>query len=144
VRSAHVEAIAHFTRGLDVLKTLPEIPGQTQHELLLQTALGRSLAAAKSYAAPEVAQAYGRALTLCRQVGETSHLFPVLVGLRAFHLVRAELPRARELAEQLWRLAQRTPDPTCLLAAHQALGHTLFHLGELAAARRHLEEGITF
>jgi tetratricopeptide (TPR) repeat protein len=139
-----VEAIAQFTRRLDVLKMLPEIPGQTQHELLLQTALGRSPAAAKGYAAPEVAQAYGRALALCRQLGEVPQLFPVLVGLRAFHLVRAELPRARELAEQLWRLAQRTSDPTFPLAAHQALGHTLFQLGEFAAARRHLEEGVTF
>ena len=34
------------------------------------------------------------------------------------------------------------PTPTHLLEAHDALGHTLLHLGEYAAARTHLEQGI--
>jgi len=49
---------------------------------------------------------------------------------------------ARELGEQLYRLAQRTAEPTHLLEAHDALGSTLFFLGEYAAARTHLEQGI--
>ena len=70
--------------------------------------------ATKGYAAPEVEQAYTRARELCQQVGETPQLFPVLFGLAAFHLVRGELQTARELSEQLLRLAQSVQDPALL------------------------------
>ena len=56
--------------------------------------------------------------------------------------VRGVLPTARELGEQLYRLAQRAAAPTHRLEAHDALGSTLFYLGEYAAARTHLEQGI--
>jgi len=49
---------------------------------------------------------------------------------------------ARELGEQLNRLAQRAAAPTSRLEAHSELGGTLFYLGEYAAAWRHLEQGI--
>src|SRR4029434_9216531 len=39
VRSAYVEAVAHLTRGLEVLKSLSDTPERTQQELLLQTTL---------------------------------------------------------------------------------------------------------
>src|SRR5262249_3312286 len=34
-RSAHLEAIAHLTKGLEALKTLPETPERAAHELAL-------------------------------------------------------------------------------------------------------------
>jgi len=66
----------------------------------------------------------------------------VLRGLAAFYYVRAELPTARQLGEQLLRLVQRQQDQALLLEAHQELGGTLSNLGELTAALSHLEEGI--
>src|SRR5205823_7881470 len=36
-RSAHVEAISHLTRGLEVLAALPDSAERIQHELVLQT-----------------------------------------------------------------------------------------------------------
>jgi predicted ATPase len=57
-RSANVEAIAHFTKGLELLKTLPDTPERPQQELTLQIALGAPLAATKGQAAPEVASVY--------------------------------------------------------------------------------------
>ncbi len=141
-RSANVEAIAHFTKGLELLKTLPDTPERTQQELLLQTTLGPAFMAAKGYAAPEVEQAYARALELCRQVGETPRLLQVLLGLETFYFVRSELQTARELGEQSLSLAQRMQDPARLLGAHYALGSALFHLGEFASAREHLEQGM--
>ena len=59
-------------------------------------------------------KAYTRARELCQQVGETPQLFPVLCGLCAFYLNRAELQTARELGEQLLRLAQSVQDPALL------------------------------
>src|SRR5262249_21397046 len=46
-RSAHVEAIAHLTKGLALLKTLPDTPERTQHELTLRVTLGIPLIATK-------------------------------------------------------------------------------------------------
>jgi predicted ATPase len=79
---------------------------------------------------------------LCGQVGETSHLFPALFGLWRFYLQRPDLQKARELAEQMMRLAQSSHDPSLLLEAHRALGTSLFLLGELRQGQRHLEQGI--
>ena len=96
-RSAYVEAISHLTKGLEVLKTLPDTPERTQQELDLQIALGPALMATKGYAAPEVDSAYARARELCQQVGETPQLFPVLLGTGAFYMAAGEFQTAREL-----------------------------------------------
>jgi predicted ATPase len=140
-RSAHVEAIAHLTRGLEVLQTLPDTPERTQQELVLQTTLGPALLATKGYAAPEVGKVYARAQELCQQIGETPQIFATLYGLYYFHVIRAEFHRARELAGQLLRMAQHHQDQTFLLLAHLALAGALFHLGELTLCRTHLEQG---
>jgi predicted ATPase len=47
-----------------------------------------------------------------------------------------------ELGEEIYRLAQREATPTHLLEAHDALGQTLFYVGEYAAAWRHFAQGI--
>jgi predicted ATPase len=60
-RSANVEAISHFTKGLELLATLPDTPERTQQELTLQTALGGSLMTIKGFSAPEVERVYTRA-----------------------------------------------------------------------------------
>jgi class 3 adenylate cyclase/predicted ATPase len=141
-RSANTEAMQHFTRALALLATLPETPTRAQQELDLQLALGPVLMAAKGFGAPEVEQTYARARALCTQVGEIPQLFPTLRGLWRFYQSRGVLPAARELGEQLLWLAQRLGEPTHLLEAHEALGRTLFFLGDYAAARTHLEQGI--
>ena len=141
-RYAHIEAISHLTKALALLNTLPDTPERTQQELELQVALGPALIATKGRAAPEVEQTYARARALCAQLGETPQLVPTLTGLSLFYRNRGELATARELGEQLDRLAQRAADPMSRLEAHDALGSTLFFLGEYAAARTHLEQGI--
>ena len=141
-RSAHMEALAHITRGLELLKTLPDTPARAQHELLLQTTFGVALIASRGYAAPEVGTAYSRARELCQQLGETSLLFPVLGGLWQFYLVRAEYQTVCELGELLLTLAQSVQDPAALVAAHNALGQSFFCLGELDQAHTNLEQGI--
>src|SRR5262249_21216336 len=114
----------------------------TRQELALQIALGALLMATKGIAAPEVKNAYTRARELCQLTGDTAQLFPVLQGLCEFYGERGEYQTALELGEQLLALAQRQPDPSLRLVAHQVLGDHLFWLGEFATAREHLEQGI--
>ena len=141
-RSAYVEAVAHLTKGLEVLQTLPDTPARARHELDMQIALGQALWVTKGQAAPEVGHAYARARELCRQVGDTPQLFVVLRGLADFYRARGELEAARELGEQLLALAQRQHDPERLAHAHSVLGQVLFYLGEFVPARAHLDQAL--
>jgi TOMM system kinase/cyclase fusion protein len=141
-RSANLEAVAHLTKGLEVLATLPDTPERAQQELVVQTALGPALIVTKGQAAPEVLHAYTRARELCQQVGETPQLFQVLWGLWYFYLHRVELRTAREMGEQLLTLAQRVGDLALRLEAHYVLGNTLNYLGEFAAAQAHFAQVI--
>jgi class 3 adenylate cyclase/predicted ATPase len=141
-RYANVEAINHLSKGLEVLMTLPDTLERARQELDLQATLGLALMAVKGFASLDTERAYARARELCQQVGETSQLSPVLHGLFRFYMNRAELQTTRELAEQLFSLAQRAQDPELLLEAHRVLGTTMFWLGEMAPARAHLEQGM--
>jgi class 3 adenylate cyclase len=140
-RSANLEGVAHLRKGLAGLATLPDTPKRLQRELDLLTLLGSALTRTSGPGSSAVEQVYTRARELCQQV-EPQQLFPVLWGLWYFYNTRAELQKAEELGKQLLTLAQQVQDRTLLLEAHHALWPTLFFLGELAAARGHLERGM--
>jgi predicted ATPase len=139
--SAYKEAVAHLTKGIELLKTFPTTPESMRYELDIQMTLGRALIA-KGYASPEVRQAYTRARVLCRQVGQKLELFEILGGLSNFYRTRGELQTARELAEERLDLAQQMDDPFLLREAHYTLGHSLYLIGELILAQTHLEQGL--
>jgi class 3 adenylate cyclase/predicted ATPase len=141
-RFAYVEAIAHLRQGLALLTTLPETSKRTQHEVDIHIALGASLLATKGYGAPEVEQIYLRAHHLCQHLEEPQQLFPVLRGLWNHYTIRAEHQRAHALGEQLLTLAQQRQDSAMLVAAHRALGTTLYNLGTPAEAHRHFTQGL--
>jgi class 3 adenylate cyclase/predicted ATPase len=140
--SAHVEAIAHLSKGLELLQAVAATPERLQQELTLQIALGASLIATKGYAAPEVEQTYAHARQLCQHLDDPQQLFPVLHGLRNYYNARAEYQTARALGEQLLTLARQAQDPALLLVAHRALGVTLFYLSAVASAHTHCVQGM--
>ncbi|AMR82014.1 adenylate/guanylate cyclase domain-containing protein [Cupriavidus nantongensis] len=141
-RSADAEAVTHLTMALDMLAKLPDGPERARQELALQISLGPARMATKGFAAPEVEATYARALVLSRQLGEAIQLFPALLGLHTFYIVRAELAAARELAEQLLALAEKAQDPALLVQAHRALANSLLCCGELNPARAQLEQAL--
>ncbi len=108
----------------------------------MQIALGPVLIATYGWAASETGHAYIRARELCGQIGETPQLFPVLWGLWAFYLVRADHQTSHELGKHLLSIAQSIQNPALLVEAHFAVGITLSFLGEVALAQAHLEQGI--
>ena len=138
-RSAYQEAIAHLTRGIEELGQLPDTAERARQEVDLQTTLGLTYMAAKGYATPEVGTAYARARALCEQMDDAPQLGRVLGGSWIFHLARAEFHTARGMAEQMLALGQKTQDPAILGPAHHGLGQVLFHTGEFASAKEHLE-----
>jgi predicted ATPase len=141
---ANEEAIAHLSRGLELLRTIPESPERTRRELDLLVALGVPLVLIKGHAAPEVEATYARAQELCERVGDAPQRFQVLLGLRRFYFMRGELQRAYTLGQQLLTTAQSPQDPTYLSRAHVMHGETLYWLGEFAQAREHCQAGMAF
>lgn len=141
-QSAYTEAIAHLTKGLEGLATLPDTAERRQHELRLHVTLGPALMAMQGQHAPEVERTYTRAQALCQQMGDAQRLFPVLMGLWRFNTARKAFQTAHQLAEQLLDLAHRLGDPALLLEAHQAMGISCYFLRTFLAARHHLEQGI--
>jgi class 3 adenylate cyclase/predicted ATPase len=141
-RSANIEAVSHLTKGLEVLRGLPDTPERIQHELALHLALGQPLLMIKGQESPEVAQVYSRAQELCQRVGDSRQRFSALMGLCSFYNAQGRLQTSRELAEESLALAQGVDDPVLLLEAHITLGSVLFCLGEFISAHRHLEEGL--
>jgi predicted ATPase len=105
-------------------------------------ALGASLRATKGTGALEVGETYTRARQLCQHLANPHQVFPVLRGLWNYHFVRAEYHTAHALGEQLLSLAQQAQDSAMLVAAHRALGSTLFFLGVATSASTHLAQGL--
>ena len=134
------EAGDHARRALGLLATLPDSPGRNQQELMTQTVLGAAVIATNGWAAPEVADVYARARDLCMQMGVTSQLFPVLLGLCAFYIMRGELRVAHEVSQQLLALAETTGNAVAMLGAHNTAGMVCFYGGDFVAARGHLEQ----
>jgi predicted ATPase len=133
-RSAHQEAVTHFTQGLALLAQWPEAPARTQQELRMQTALGPALMVTQGFGHPAVERTYARARALCQQVGNTPELFPVLSGLWRYANGRAQHQQAWELGEHLLAVAQQSGDAGLVLQAHHALWTTAYHTSALAAA----------
>jgi predicted ATPase/DNA-binding winged helix-turn-helix (wHTH) protein len=142
-RSACQEAIRHFERALELLRTLPEAPERRAKELELLVALGSALAMTRGHAAGEVEQVYTRARELCRQQRPTTQLFQALMGIGAFYLVRGEYQTARALSEQFLELARQQPEPDVLLEATLLSGISRIFLGELQPAARELEDTLS-
>jgi predicted ATPase/class 3 adenylate cyclase len=141
-RSAHVEAISHLTKGLELLHALPDTPERPQQEVEMQIILGLAVLTTKGNATPEVEKIYTRAWQLCQQLGETSQLFPVLQGLWSYYLVQAEYQRANDLIEQSLHMAQGPLHAIHLMQVHSALGTVFFWGGELRRAQAHLEQAV--
>jgi class 3 adenylate cyclase/predicted ATPase len=141
-RSANVEAVTHFERSLELLPQLPETPKRHERELEMQMALGPALVATRGYADPGVGQAYERAWELCQGLEDEARLPLVLRGRQVFHLLHGELNKAQEFARQFLDLAEQQQDAALLVGSYHALGQTLFHLGDLIAARRTVEQGV--
>ncbi|MBI4476511.1 MAG: protein kinase [Acidobacteria bacterium] len=140
--AAYQESVLLARRGLRLLQSLPETPERDQQELALLITLGVPLTATRSYASPEVGEAYARARELAQRTA-SPQVFPVLHGLYRFYFTRAELNTALEVSQELLERAERTADPGMLLEAHRAMGNTLFYRGEGIRARAHLETAMT-
>ena len=119
--SANAEAIAHLTKGLELIDSLPESSERISREIDFRLALGTPLTAIRGWGSVEAQAAYTRAKELCAGAGETPELFRSLVGLWVYHLVQPDLETASELSRELFNLAAKLgSDEFRLLAEYAA------------------------
>jgi class 3 adenylate cyclase/predicted ATPase len=137
-RFANPEAVSHLKQGLDALNHLSDSPKRHQQELDLCISLGNTLIPLQGYAAPEVAEVYGRAQELCHQVGDTRQLFPTLYGLCIYNMVQANHQAAYKLGEELVHLAHPDREGE-LLVGYRMLGWALLLKADLYAAQGQFE-----
>jgi tetratricopeptide (TPR) repeat protein len=139
---AHTEAIGYLTRAVELVGRLPDDAERAQRELELQLALSASLHVARGPATPERETALLRAQELCEQLGESTRLIEVLLGLSVQQVSRGELSAARKLAQRSIALAEQAKEPRMLGAAHTIMGVSLLAEGQFTAARDHFETSV--
>jgi tetratricopeptide (TPR) repeat protein len=140
-RSAHLEAIRHFNRGLVAMAALPEGPARDGQELELQLARGLSLFTAEGFGAATALQAYTRARELAERRSDPRQQFMAVYGLWQSANGAGNILDCRRLSKRLQHLTSDNADDELRLQAHHSAWATFLFSGDPAAAREHCEAG---
>jgi tetratricopeptide (TPR) repeat protein len=140
-KSANLEAVDQFRRGLALVEALPDPSERAERELDLHMALGPALSATKSHSHPDIGRTYARVWELCQQLGDDPRGFTALRGLQLHHQGLLEMEKALHFAEEALRVAERLEDAARLVGGHMALGVSLYHQGKLEPALAHFRRG---
>jgi class 3 adenylate cyclase len=140
-RSAHLEAIRYFDRGLAISPTLPEGSARDGQEIELQLAKGLSLLTTESFMSTNAAHAYTRARELAERLDDTPSLFTAVYGLWQSTVASGMVVSASALSDRLLRLTEGNADDGLRLQAHHSAWSTSMFAGEPAVARDHCEAG---
>ncbi len=135
--SANADAIAHLTRGLELIASLPESSERISREIDFRLALGPPLTAIRGCASVEAQAAYTRAKELCAGAGDTPELFRSLVGLWNYHLNQADMETGSELSRELFNLAAKLGSDDFRLLAEFAACVTCCWSGRYASVPSH-------
>jgi DNA-binding SARP family transcriptional activator len=143
-RYADSEAIHYLSKALSLLQALSASRERDRIELTLLVSLGSSLITTQGYASPEVGRVYTQARLLCEIAGESdTSTLKVLSGSYLFHVVRAELASAQEIAVRYLSLARKGQDPQLSAAGQFLLGGVRVNFGPLHA-REHLQAALSY
>jgi tetratricopeptide (TPR) repeat protein len=141
-RLAHEEAEQQLRRALQLLGSRPPSAERTRSELDVQLRLGAWSAQLHGTGSPVTWATVARAGELADELADDPTTIATYRGLYEVAIARAEHDGARELAERMLVIAERSGDPSLLALAHLAVGRTLWCQGAPAAARHHLEQSL--
>ena len=141
-RLSNSEAIEYYRKALELLLTLPQDDQRHQKEIELRLALGGPLAALRGYDDPECVASCERVEALCHAIGDGPQQLPALLGLTLYNVNRAHLPRAREYAESLLRIAEPLGVAGLRVAGHMIKGTASLTSATVSEACHDLEKAI--
>lgn len=141
-RSAYAETVTRFAHAIDLVKSLRHSQEALRRELGIRLKMGPALIVARRPQSAEVEAFYNQSRELVEQLGDNSHLFPVLWGQWFVSFSRNQNTAALSAGEHLLKVAQEADDQALLLEAHHALWATLSQMGRADEAMIHLERGL--
>jgi DNA-binding SARP family transcriptional activator/tetratricopeptide (TPR) repeat protein len=137
---AYQEAIAHLTRGLELLEQLPASPERDRREVGIRLAIASPIMILQSWGAPELVDHYGRVEELATRSSDIPRQLQLMSLVRGYYLTRAEHQRAIESARQSCALAERLEDPCYISMVHAHWSIALMFLGDFASSRTHIHQ----
>jgi len=129
-RSAYAEAIAHFTAGLELAKSLPPQTG-LQRQLDFWLKLGSALFVTQGLQSIEAETAYTRAARIGEELGDGPASFQAKWGLWINANLRRKTALARDRANELVSLARQSSDRELLLEAYHCQLSTAHFRGDV-------------
>ncbi|AUX40927.1 protein kinase [Sorangium cellulosum] len=136
------EAVAHIKDALGWLAAIPDERERAYAELRLSNLLIQALLDSRGHMDSELMAAVGRCQELNDMLGDTPLTSPTLWAMCAYHHQRNHRPEARQLAERLVNMAERSGDTGQLVWSLPLLGHCAWIEGKLREARQHLERAV--
>jgi class 3 adenylate cyclase/tetratricopeptide (TPR) repeat protein len=138
-RSAHLEAIAHFRRGLSLVRAVDTGPAVDRAELDFLLAMGPCLIATQGPASTDAVTTFVRAQELCERIGDPPEFMQVMFWLTTASVMRGELPRARDTIAPLLDRAEARSDHPAILNATRGKAMILMFMGNIVEAGRVIE-----
>ncbi len=145
-RSALIEAAEQLARALGQIAGLPGTAALRREQIKLQVQLANALIHTKGHASPETKAAFDQARSLIEKaeaLGEPSEdplvLFSGLYGFWVVNRMAFKGDVVCELAAQFQALAQNQTTTVPLMIGHLLMGISLALVGDIAAARVHLD-----
>lgn len=141
-KSAFREAVSYYRNALELLEAGQESGRRGMAELEVRMELGIQLGALYGYGAPDVVDAFRKALALAKPMGDDPKLFRIYWGLWHSASSWADFAMTAELAETLLRLAAISTDPNVMANAHYARGYSYFFAGQFEKSLQEYRKGI--
>ena len=132
-KSASLEAVAHLSRALALIETMPTTEARSRKELELRLTLVAPLMATKGYGAPELDRHLERAMALSAQAADRSQLLPVIYARWSYQQVTGQVASSGTLADQVVELAERQLDDEARMIGYRLQGTWLQVTGSPAA-----------
>ena len=128
------EAVSHLNDGLRLVGEIGDETERDRLDLDVRAVLGTTYMALLGWPAPEVESTLGRALTLCRKVEKSEHVFSVLWGLWCYHSTRSNFDDSLMLVEEMISVARPIGDTDMEITGLMAACLTCFWMGDFARA----------
>jgi predicted ATPase/class 3 adenylate cyclase len=148
-QSATAEAVAHLTKALNQITTLPSTSVLRREEINLQVALASALLHVKGYGSPETSTAFDQAhkfIERAERLGESADdpllPFTVLYGHWTANFTTGNFAKMSDIARHFLALAEKQEASAPLLMAHRVMGGTAYFAGEFEVAKAHLDRAI--
>ncbi|HMF20778.1 MAG TPA: adenylate/guanylate cyclase domain-containing protein [Pseudolabrys sp.] len=138
-RSAHIEAIAHLRRGLELVRSMAAGSASDRTELDFLFAMGPCMIATQGPASSDAVATFVRARELCEKLGDAPEFMQVLFWLTTASVMRGELPRARDTIIPLLERAEARSDRPAVINATRGKAMILMFMGQIVEAGRVIE-----